>query len=129
MNQPSWVHRMGRLILPTAQQQLNMMVVDICNCLGGFSLCAQQITTFRGGSSKWIHLILSGYTSPRHLHIAGMAYYQRSSMHHHEMNGFTSTGLLTVSWLSHLCVGIVGRSEEHTSELQSPCKLVCRLLL
>src|SRR5688500_19412688 len=23
----------------------------------------------------------------------------------------------------------VGRSEEHTSELQSPCKLVCRLLL
>src|SRR5256885_10022334 len=25
--------------------------------------------------------------------------------------------------------GLVGRSEEHTSELQSPCKLVCRLLL
>src|SRR6266566_6555927 len=25
--------------------------------------------------------------------------------------------------------GIVARSEEHTSELQSPCKLVCRLLL
>src|SRR2546426_9021974 len=25
--------------------------------------------------------------------------------------------------------GIVGRSEEHTSELQSPCNLVCRLLL
>src|SRR5256885_9963721 len=24
---------------------------------------------------------------------------------------------------------IVGRSEEHTSELQSPCNLVCRLLL
>src|SRR5688500_20180526 len=24
---------------------------------------------------------------------------------------------------------IPGRSEEHTSELQSPCKLVCRLLL
>src|SRR5205807_5798179 len=23
----------------------------------------------------------------------------------------------------------LGRSEEHTSELQSPCKLVCRLLL
>src|SRR5256885_3196365 len=28
--------------------------------------------------------------------------------------------------LSHLCLG---RSEEHTSELQSPCNLVCRLLL
>src|SRR3989454_8235505 len=25
--------------------------------------------------------------------------------------------------------GGVGRSEEHTSELQSPCNLVCRLLL
>src|SRR5688500_19546442 len=26
-------------------------------------------------------------------------------------------------------IGLVERSEEHTSELQSPCKLVCRLLL
>src|SRR5688500_20110737 len=26
-------------------------------------------------------------------------------------------------------VELVGRSEEHTSELQSPCNLVCRLLL
>src|SRR2546426_4435293 len=25
--------------------------------------------------------------------------------------------------------GAIGRSEEHTSELQSPCNLVCRLLL
>src|SRR5256885_13093471 len=25
--------------------------------------------------------------------------------------------------------GVVSRSEEHTSELQSPCNLVCRLLL
>src|SRR5256885_12032616 len=28
-----------------------------------------------------------------------------------------------------LCDGRAGRSEEHTSELQSPCNLVCRLLL
>src|SRR5256885_12562451 len=29
-----------------------------------------------------------------------------------------------------LCLGLgAGRSEEHTSELQSPCNLVCRLLL
>src|SRR5205807_7096612 len=28
-----------------------------------------------------------------------------------------------------LAEGAVGRSEEHTSELQSPCNLVCRLLL
>src|SRR5205807_5519035 len=26
-------------------------------------------------------------------------------------------------------LNLAGRSEEHTSELQSPCKLVCRLLL
>src|SRR5256885_5619863 len=26
-------------------------------------------------------------------------------------------------------VGLIERSEEHTSELQSPCNLVCRLLL
>src|SRR5256885_6090496 len=29
---------------------------------------------------------------------------------------------------THVC-GMFGRSEEHTSELQSPCNLVCRLLL
>src|SRR5256885_9879721 len=29
----------------------------------------------------------------------------------------------------HLRLGPGGRSEEHTSELQSPCNLVCRLLL
>src|SRR2546426_5125368 len=26
-------------------------------------------------------------------------------------------------------LSVIGRSEEHTSELQSPCNLVCRLLL
>src|SRR5256885_8868712 len=31
--------------------------------------------------------------------------------------------------LSYSCVVMVSRSEEHTSELQSPCNLVCRLLL
>src|SRR5256885_7011275 len=29
----------------------------------------------------------------------------------------------------HLAARHIGRSEEHTSELQSPCNLVCRLLL
>src|ERR1039457_2280458 len=28
-----------------------------------------------------------------------------------------------------MLIGLLGRSEEHTSELQSPCNLVCRLLL
>src|SRR5256885_11923085 len=31
--------------------------------------------------------------------------------------------------LDELCPDAVRRSEEHTSELQSPCNLVCRLLL
>src|SRR5688500_19135269 len=31
--------------------------------------------------------------------------------------------------LDHLFLGQIDRSEEHTSELQSPCNLVCRLLL
>src|SRR5256885_4490304 len=30
---------------------------------------------------------------------------------------------------AHRAVGRLDRSEEHTSELQSPCNLVCRLLL
>src|SRR5256885_9702557 len=41
-----------------------------------------------------------------------------------------------VDWPGHACAcpgclhpGLLGRSEEHTSELQSPCNLVCRLLL
>src|SRR5256885_3332558 len=37
---------------------------------------------------------------------------------------------LPLFWKTHLeYPGSVGRSEEHTSELQSPCNLVCRLLL
>src|SRR5256885_4696150 len=36
---------------------------------------------------------------------------------------------LYLAWLSCLGMGEVDRSEEHTSELQSPCNLVCRLLL
>src|SRR5256885_10677936 len=38
---------------------------------------------------------------------------------------FSSDKLLIVTWHR----SITHRSEEHTSELQSPCNLVCRLLL
>src|SRR2546426_2723515 len=38
-------------------------------------------------------------------------------------------GLLIGSGLLFLDSRFVNRSEEHTSELQSPCNLVCRLLL
>src|SRR5256885_3583446 len=40
----------------------------------------------------------------------------------------SASGAHTGSWLSRRPSSI-GRSEEHTSELQSPCNLVCRLLL
>src|SRR5256885_2204211 len=42
-------------------------------------------------------------------------------------NMFDLTAVPIVHRLSHL--PIIARSEEHTSELQSPCNLVCRLLL
>src|SRR5256885_8754897 len=38
----------------------------------------------------------------------------------------TEVGLIGTSTL---VASAIGRSEEHTSELQSPCNLVCRLLL
>src|SRR2546426_9062051 len=37
--------------------------------------------------------------------------------------------LITGSWLLSIFGTFITRSEEHTSELQSPCNLVCRLLL
>src|SRR2546426_3535914 len=50
-------------------------------------------------------------------------------------SGFTSTALGAVTerravpYRRHGSPSPWGRSEEHTSELQSPCNLVCRLLL
>src|SRR5690348_17374864 len=37
----------------------------------------------------------------------------------------TAKGAASIAWVPH----VLGRSEEHTSELQSPVHLVCRLLL
>src|SRR3989454_6993142 len=45
---------------------------------------------------------------------------------------FAGTGAVGIEALSRGAVEVVfieNRSEEHTSELQSPCNLVCRLLL
>src|SRR5205807_7326065 len=41
----------------------------------------------------------------------------------------TQALILAYTQLSSACSGPADRSEEHTSELQSPCNLVCRLLL
>src|SRR5256885_3014773 len=40
-----------------------------------------------------------------------------------------SVSMRARSWLTQICSIPPPRSEEHTSELQSPCNLVCRLLL
>src|SRR2546426_5823076 len=40
-----------------------------------------------------------------------------------------SAGLASTSRTIEEDLGVTTRSEEHTSELQSPCNLVCRLLL
>src|SRR5256885_12688705 len=37
--------------------------------------------------------------------------------------------LLAEAAMTDVLTGLLNRSEEHTSELQSPCNLVCRLLL
>src|SRR5256885_8603688 len=56
-----------------------------------------------------------------YLDLRPTSYYEK----HLRINNFTATQSLSVTIhdLSRL------RSEEHTSELQSPCNLVCRLLL
>src|SRR3989454_2486512 len=47
----------------------------------------------------------------------------------HHLHGPTDGGAVLGSRDLHLRPGAKVRSEEHTSELQSPCNLVCRLLL
>src|SRR5256885_7806744 len=48
----------------------------------------------------------------------------------HEQNCSSSTVRMVGSSHANLFASVsAGRSEEHTSELQSPCNLVCRLLL
>src|SRR5205807_5906702 len=47
----------------------------------------------------------------------------------HSVGWWTLGGLLVLTVVSFVVDLISGRSEEHTSELQSPCNLVCRLLL
>src|SRR5256885_9855666 len=43
--------------------------------------------------------------------------------------GPASSTITSPSPINYLAVRLEARSEEHTSELQSPCNLVCRLLL
>src|SRR5256885_10343108 len=42
---------------------------------------------------------------------------------------FENLATRLAGFIAQICDGRMQRSEEHTSELQSPCNLVCRLLL
>src|SRR5256885_6881177 len=53
----------------------------------------------------------------------------RASLHDVERALVISVALVVLSVFMFLRSARAARSEEHTSELQSPCNLVCRLLL
>src|SRR5258708_18780699 len=57
-------------------------------------------------------------------HTEGMPHTERGLLNH-----LLGTRQLLVEWRARPAVCDAGRSEEHTSELQSPDHLVCRLLL
>src|SRR5256885_5275998 len=74
-------------------------------------------TLFRSGGGQPADLGLFGATG--HLRKRGTRHdrYGHPIQHHHQGGGRRAG------------VALSRRSEEHTSELQSPCNLVCRLLL
>src|SRR5688500_20047202 len=69
-------------------------------------------TNWAGGREAAEHLIALGHTR-----IAFVGGTERSDSNQARFHGFLAA------------LSAHGRSEEHTSELQSPCNLVCRLLL
>src|SRR5256885_6223448 len=63
-------------------------------------------------------------------HTATLSATAALTIHSHFFNSNGYSGMLIVpSTRSNLIAAAPYRSEEHTSELQSPCNLVCRLLL
>src|ERR1039457_3218571 len=74
--------------------------------------------------------------SPKENEVGGYLLYQptgwfglRANVLHKETDPVAFTPALTTNLYSIQAGTAWGRSEEHTSELQSPCNLVCRLLL
>src|SRR5688500_19460951 len=66
----------------------------------------------------------------------GKRIFRMAPLHHHyELEGWKESQVVVRFWIITMMLVLFGlstlklRSEEHTSELQSPCNLVCRLLL
>src|SRR2546426_4499564 len=80
-------------------------------------------TLFRSRRPRfaWPHLqsLTHAMTFSRHIIVGRLAWYVYSNA------DFLVAGRI----LGKVALGLYERSEEHTSELQSPCNLVCRLLL
>src|SRR5256885_9922392 len=72
---------------------------------------------------SWIHLSLPGSGSRSMEEATGNGYVH---MNGREVFKFATRVLVSSA---EAVLERCGRSEEHTSELQSPCNLVCRLLL
>src|SRR5256885_7051087 len=60
-------------------------------------------------------------------HAVGFVHHQE--LHLVELDLHRALQVQQTAGSGHHEVGVLQRSEEHTSELQSPCNLVCRLLL
>src|SRR5207244_10155623 len=74
--------------------------------------------------SKWFAIGMGVALAAWLLHVAAMALAPLSIV-----QAVISGGLVMLTVLAERCFGFTVRSEEHTSELQSPDHLVCRLLL
>ena len=92
----------GALGLANCKAAIEFSAGGYLGLLDGFNLCAPPTILFMGASSKWILLILSGFTNALRCRTAGMASRRRSSTRHHGKNGFNLIGSLTVSLPLHL---------------------------
>src|SRR5256885_2396121 len=78
------------------------------------------------------------YTTLFRSHVKSGEIFMTQGITHHDVFSYVTADRewLPYEWLFQITVynfqkifGFEARSEEHTSELQSPCNLVCRLLL
>src|SRR2546426_2055942 len=88
------------------------------------SMAARCATCFLSGCRSWsmpAHSLADRSSLGRKKHFC---FWRASSTYRNRCRGLQRR---PPEWV--YPAGVAGRSEEHTSELQSPCNLVCRLLL